>query len=176
MIIILGSIIFIFVFYFLLNLFFPCVKDEAKGALVSATVLIVGYILANYLKIRENNKTEQTKQVLSLLKSLSMFLNEEGINSAELKQQRQRFQDSYFQASLFLSKEAYNKFKKVISSYEDMIKNNSEDYDLKENLKSFINMLRKEVANEELIDSFELYRFSLKPDNTTDRTTFEYPL
>ena len=163
------AIIVLFILVILVWLFNSWKVDvNIIAASISGIVIICGYFLAHFFETERKQKENKLERYLALIRSYRGFFGEPDTTSEELKQQREDFQKAYLESTLFISKESYDAFSKVLQRYIESSKTQrkatpEEIKEFEELQSNFINALRSEIVPDDKID-FRAYRIHIRPE------------
>lgn len=126
---------------------------------ITAITVVFGYFITHYLEIARKREEKKFHQYCELVKALRLFINESGLTPHEKKELVNKYQDAYFGAALFISKDAFDILRNTSNLCHAYL-NSSGDKTLLETFKTtqskLINCLRAELTGGKDIQ-FETY-------------------
>ena len=147
-------------------LILKCEKADPEiiAASLTGIIAIYGYFLSHFLETYRKQRENKLQQYRALVKSIRIFLNEQGNSFDDLKKQREEFHNAHFDSTLLISSEGYKKFRAFMNEYNSLQKTpNGNNKELLKLQNDFINELRKEFLPFDKIN-FESEQMDLKPD------------
>ena len=109
-------------------------QKDFNSQLTGLTIIsiLIGYLLVHLLEMERTYKSKKLELYLELTRGLRFLILEQQISKEKKVELRDKLQDAYLSASLFIPKESYKMFTELINLLSQL--NTLENKELKEDL------------------------------------------